>query len=232
MFSDNFKQTITLEFLQQRVSVELKGFGEPQDIGQPVLGTDGANNLVSFPVRFANTSIHIQFTLNPSRQVIGMFFRPPDKPLPDTWQRPSYSKPETFHEREVTVGADQWKLGGILTVPVAKSKVPGLVLVHGPGPNDRNESLFATRMFEDLAEGLSSRGYAVLRYDKRSKIYSDAMSETGYTIDDETVEDATRATAPLQNSRRSIRPASLCWGIVWVGTRALGLRRATANSRG
>src|SRR6516225_4407258 len=50
MFSDNFKQTVTLDFLQQRVSAELKEFGAAQDIGQPVLGTDGPNNLVSFPV--------------------------------------------------------------------------------------------------------------------------------------------------------------------------------------
>jgi dienelactone hydrolase len=198
MFSDNFKQIITLEFLQQRVSAELKEFGRPQNIGQPVFGTDGPNNLVSFPVRFSNTSIHVQFTLNPARQVVGMYFRPPDKALPYTWKRPAYSRPESFHDREVTVGTDMWKLGGTLTVPAAKGKVSGIVLVHGPGPNDRDESLFATRMFEDLAEGLASRGYAVLRYDKRSKTYGDEMSETSYTLDEETVEDATRATALLR----------------------------------
>src|ERR1700728_1918500 len=127
-----------------------------------------------------------------------MYFRPPNKPLPFTWKRPSYSKPESFHEREVTVGSDMWKLGGTLTVPVAKARVPGIVLVHGPGPNDRDESIFAIRMFQDLAEGLASRGYAVLRYDKRSKIYGEEMSESSYTIDDETVEDATRAIALLR----------------------------------
>src|SRR5215472_6333034 len=66
MFSENFKQTVTLDFLQQRVSAELKEFGEPQNIGQAVLGVDGQNSLVSFPVRFSNTSIHVQFTLNRS----------------------------------------------------------------------------------------------------------------------------------------------------------------------
>jgi pimeloyl-ACP methyl ester carboxylesterase len=198
MFSETMKQNVTLEFLQQKVSAELKEFGKPQSIGDAILGADGTNNLVSFPVKFSNTSIHVQFTLSPSGQIAGMYFRPPNKPLPYTWKRPSYSKPESFHEREVTVGADMWKLGGTLTIPVATARVPGIVLVHGPGPNDRDESIFAIRMFQDLAEGLASRGYAVLRYDKRSKVYGEEMSETSYTIDDETVEDATRAIALLR----------------------------------
>jgi fermentation-respiration switch protein FrsA (DUF1100 family) len=159
---------------------------------------DGANHLVSFPVRFSNTSIHVQFTFDQANQIAGMYFRPPDKPLPDAWKRPTYSKPESFRERELTVGSDMWKLGGTLTFPGSKTRVPGIVLVHGPGPNDRDESLFATRIFRDLAEGLSSRGYAVLRYDKRTKVYGEQLSEAGYTIEDETVEDATRATALLR----------------------------------
>ena len=198
MFSDNFKQTVTLDFLQQRVSAELKEFGPARTIGQPVLGMEGANNMVSFPVEFSKTSIHVQFTLNPARQVVGMFFRPPEKPLPYQWTRPAYAKQESFHERELTVGSDRWKLGATLTLPVAKGPAAGVVLVHGPGPNDRNESLFATRIFEDLAEGLASRGIAVLRYDKRTKIYGEAMSESSYTLDDETVEDAVRAVALLR----------------------------------
>ena len=82
MFSESLKQTITLEFLQQRVSAELKEFGNAQNIGEAILGVDGTNNLVSFPVKFSNTSIHVQFTLNQSGQVAGMYFRPPNKPLP------------------------------------------------------------------------------------------------------------------------------------------------------
>ena len=198
MFSEKFKQTVTIDFLQQRVRAELKEFGQPQSIGQSVLGIDGASHLVSFPVRFSNTSIHVQFTLDQSNRIAGMYFRPPDKPLPDAWKRPSYSQPESFHERELTIGSDMWKLGATLTFPASKGKVPGIVLVHGPGPNDRDESLFANRVFRDLAEGLASHGYAVLRYDKRTKVYGEQLSETGYTIEDETVEDATRAAALLR----------------------------------
>jgi dienelactone hydrolase len=199
MFSETMKRTVSLDFLQDRVAAELKEFGQPQSVGEVILGVEGTNNLVSFPVQFSNTSIHIQFTVDKSGQIAGMFFRPPNKALPFQWARPAYSKPESFHEREVTIGSDDWKVTGTLTTPASGAKVPGIVLVHGPGPNDRNESIFATRIFEDLAEGLSSRGYAVLRYDKRSKVHGEELSQMSYTLDDETVGDAVRAIAVLRS---------------------------------
>src|SRR5271165_448198 len=60
MFSETMKQSVTLGFLQDKVSAELKEFGKPQSIGDVILGVDGSNNLVSFPVKFSNTSIHVQ----------------------------------------------------------------------------------------------------------------------------------------------------------------------------
>ena len=98
----------------------------------------------------------------------------------------------------MTVGDDAWKLGGTLLIPNGKPPFPALVLVHGPGPNDRDESVYSNKIFADLAEGLASRGIAVLRYDKRTKVYAAQMSEMDYTVEQETVEDALRAVALLR----------------------------------
>lgn len=154
-----------------------------------------AGNLVSFPVRFSNVTVNVQFTINDFGHIAGLFFRSAENPMPATWKRPPYSKPELFRERDITVGDDGWKLGATATVPLGKGPFPAGVLVHGPGPNDRNEAIFATRMFEDIAEGLASRGYAVIRYDKRTKVYAERMSVRPFTIQEETVEDAVRAVA-------------------------------------
>jgi uncharacterized protein len=189
------KEKLTPEFLRDHVGAEIKSFGNLEEVGLPLTEKSGTSDIVSFPVRFSTVRLNVQITLNESGQVAGLHFRPPDDPLPQVWNRPSYSRPELFRERDVTVGADEWKLGGTFTFPLGKGPFPAVVLVHGPGPNDRDESLYLTRIFADIAEGLASRGIAVLRYDKRTRIYGRRMSEAGFTLQEETIEDAVRAIA-------------------------------------
>ncbi len=198
MLTPEAKGLLTPEFLRDRVGGEIKGFGKVEEIRQPVTGHTGGADIVVIPVKFATSVVGVQFTLNAAGKIAGLHFRSPEQALPATWTRPAYSKPDLFRERAVTVGADEWKLGGTFTVPVSKGQVPGIVLVHGAGPNDRDESLYGTRIFADIAQGLATRGIAVLRYDKRTKIYGPAMSELPFTLQQETVEDATRALALLR----------------------------------
>jgi len=190
---------LTIEFLHDRVGGELHTFGQLNEIGDPVTAKDGDNTLVSFPVHFVVTRVYIQFTLDPSSQLTGLFLRPLEAPLPKVWQQPAYSKPDAFIQREVTVGSDEWKLAGTITVPVGKGPFPGVVLVHGPGPNDRDEQIYSNRVFRDLAEGLASSGIAVLRYDKRTLTYSDKMGDMAFTIEQETVTDAVRAIGVMRS---------------------------------
>jgi len=58
-------------------------------------------------------------------------------------------------------------LEGTLTLPSSTKKSPGLILISGSGPQNRNEELFGHKPFEVLAEFLTRNGYAVLRYDDR-----------------------------------------------------------------
>ena len=56
-----------------------------------------------------------------------------------------------------------------LTIPaVGNGPFPGVLLVHGSGPTDMNETLsLDSKPFWQIAQYLSERGFAVLRYDKR-----------------------------------------------------------------
>lgn len=74
------------------------------------------------------------------------------------------------------------KLAGSLTVPRGKGPFPAVVLVHGSGPLDRDETIREHKPFLVLADHLSRQGIAVLRYDKRGVgksggVYKDATTQ-------------------------------------------------------
>ena len=58
-------------------------------------------------------------------------------------------------------------LAGTLTIPEGDGPFPALVLVSGSGQQNRNEELMNHRPFWVIADYLSRRGVAVLRYDDR-----------------------------------------------------------------
>lgn len=122
-------------------------------------------------------------------------------PRPEAWSPPGYADRSTFTETEITLQAtDACTLGATLTVPNGDDTVPGVVLVHGSGPNDRDETIGPNKPFTDLAWGLASRGVAVLRYDKRTGACQ--VDPATLTIDEETTDDAVTAVARLESHDR------------------------------
>jgi pimeloyl-ACP methyl ester carboxylesterase len=74
-------------------------------------------------------------------------------------------------------------LAGTFTVPQGKGPFPAVVLVHGSGPLDRDETILEHKQFLVLADHLSRQGIAVLRYDKRG------VGKSGGTYKDSTSRD-------------------------------------------
>jgi pimeloyl-ACP methyl ester carboxylesterase len=58
-------------------------------------------------------------------------------------------------------------LAGTLTLPQGQGPFPAAILISGSGPQDRDESLMRHKPFAVLADHLTRRGIAVLRYDDR-----------------------------------------------------------------
>ncbi|HYW45180.1 MAG TPA: alpha/beta fold hydrolase [Bryobacteraceae bacterium] len=178
-----------------KIGAGIKAWGALESIGAPEVRKAGVNTVAIFPAKFASQNMKFQIAINSSGKVAGLYMLPGEVP----WQRPPYSKPGSFQEREATVGDGEWKLPGTLTIPNGNGPFPAIVLVHGSGPNDRDETVGAAKVFKDLAEGLASRGIAVLRYEKRTKVYPAKMAGlSNMTVNDETVDDAVKGAALLR----------------------------------
>lgn len=91
-----------------------------------------------------------------------------------------------------TITAGTVTLPAIITLPKTAGPAPLLVLVHGSGAHDADETVGPNKPFRDLAEGLAARGVATLRYVKRNRITPLAASAT---LDDEVTDDALAAVA-------------------------------------
>jgi hypothetical protein len=132
----------------------------------PTSRTAGDSTIVTILLRFEAVSLNVLVTWSKEGQIQGVFLRPAEPPK---YEYPSYSRPESFPSRDVTIGEHPWKLPATPTGPNGEGPFPGAVLVHGSGPHDRDESVGGVGVFRELAEGLSSKGIAVLRYDKRTR---------------------------------------------------------------
>jgi hypothetical protein len=98
-----------------------------------------------------------------------------------------------IEEKQVEFGKEPWKLKGSLTVPKDKANYPLVILVHGSGPNDRDETVGPNKPFLDIALGLASKGIAVLRYDKRTYTYKTSIDVKSITVKEEVIDDVISA---------------------------------------
>lgn len=78
-------------------------------------------------------------------------------------------KPYPYREEELTFPNEQAKLSlaGTLTLPPGPGPFPAAILISDSGRQDRDESIAGHRPFLVLADHLTRKGVAVLRFDKR-----------------------------------------------------------------
>jgi dienelactone hydrolase len=118
--------------------------------------------------RFEHGEVVVKVVYNAGLRVAGLFVL--DPPVDAPWTPPPYARLDAFDERDVRVGPAPLELPGLLSMPKGAGPFPAVVLVHGSGPQDADEKVGGVRVFKDIASGLASRGIAVLRYVKRSRI--------------------------------------------------------------
>ena len=162
---------------------------------------EGPRHSVDLAAHFARSEVTLRIVLDSAERVTGFWVRAP-RPVPYT--PPSYADTARFREIELTLGAAP-ALPATLTLPRDVERAPVVVLVHGSGPNDRDETVGPNRPFRDLAWGLASQGVAVLRYEKRTRAHPGSLPTT-VTVEHEVVVDALAALEAAR-SAQGVDPA-------------------------
>jgi pimeloyl-ACP methyl ester carboxylesterase len=79
---------------------------------------------------------------------------------------------------DVFIGATGFSLGATLTKPATPGRAPAVILVAGPGPQDRDYLAYGLPIHAHLAQALSSAGHLVVRYDPRGLGRSGGRAES------------------------------------------------------
>ncbi|HEU0119924.1 MAG TPA: alpha/beta fold hydrolase [Bryobacteraceae bacterium] len=177
-FSPRMKATLTVDKLRELASA----FGTCQ----PPTETPAARtarpgmDVYVFRLDCTRRAVGLSLTVDEQGVIQGMFFvEPPAAPA------------------ALAVVTGEYRLPAVLTMPKGDGPFAAVVLVHGSGPHDMDETIGPNKPFREIAEGLAARGIATLRYTKRTKQYGGRLPKT-ILLKEETVDDAVSAAALLR----------------------------------
>jgi hypothetical protein len=177
-------------------------------LGERALTVQGSR-VFDFTCAFAKHPLDVRVSVDRDARVEGLFFRPASGKLPGAADGPPYARRSALVEEEVTVGGGELTLPGTLALPRQRhaGALPAVVLVHGSGPQDRDETIGPNRPFRDLAFGLAAKGIAVLRYEKRTRRHGQKLDPRKITLKEETIDDALAAVKLLRARAPLVDPA-------------------------
>jgi hypothetical protein len=198
LFAPNLRAVVSAQTLRVAWNAELDRHGPLSTVGEPVSEPARAGLVrVSVPVTCEHGGLTMVMSVDGSGALQGLRIGPATS---TSWTPPSYAAPGRFDERDVMVGAGPLAVPGTLSLPRGRGPRPGVVLLSGGGPFDRDESSGPNKPLKDLAWGLASRGVAVLRFDKVTFAHGGQMADAReFTMADEYV---THAVAAVQILRQ------------------------------
>ena len=198
MFNTAMAQAVPADKLQAVWESLPAQAGEAQGRGEPTSAMQGEVTLVKIPLQYAKAALVAKFVIDSDGKIAGFLIQPEDAP-----PAAAVAEDASYTETDVSVGEGKLALPGTLAMPKnarqeSNRLVPAIVLVHGSGPHDRDETIGPNKPFLDLARGLAAQGIAVLRYEKRTKARPQDFTSGVFGVDDETTNDAVLAVDTLR----------------------------------
>lgn len=145
-------------------------------------------------LQFEKSRLAIECIFSDNYQILEWIYLP--APLKSDYIFPLYHEPDKYTTQDYTLKTGKYELPAVLTLPKnTKQKPPLIILVHGSGPHDKDQTIGPTKTFLDLSVGLAKEGVATFRYYKRTYTYANEIVKDikNLTLQEETVEDVVSA---------------------------------------
>ncbi len=196
-FDDAMQKALPKASLEKTWGLIHKQMGSLKQTGKSRQVKTAPYEVVFVECEFERGKLELKLVYDEANKIAGMFMLPVG-----SYSLPKYAKPDEIVTREASIGKGILNLPGTLMMPkhaTEQAPVPAVVLVHGSGPQDRDESIGPNKPFLDISHGLAARGIAVLRYEKRTRQYATVigMQASSLTVKQETIDDVVQAVEYL-----------------------------------
>ncbi len=164
---------------------------------------DGADIVVVYCV-FEKSGLTVQLAYDSEGKISGVYFNyyKPDSGDKSSGKADSFALTQGVAQLDLVVGeGSKWELKAKLTSSATKSDT-AVLMVHGSGPMDMDETVYDNKPFYDIAVGLAQQGVDSLRYNKRTFQYLKQLEKedmSHFTVEDEVIADAILAGKLLRD---------------------------------
>jgi dienelactone hydrolase len=189
-FDEAEKAKITPDNLNQLWGKVVENLGKPETLDAISSKVQGDFYAVTVEGKFEKADQNFVLMFNKGEKIVGLFM----PPKAAVYTKPTYADTALYTEKSVYLQTPGHQLAAIITTPKNKTNFPVVVLVHGSGPGDMDETVGPNKPFKDIATGLASKGIASIRYVKRTLIYSGEFNKI-FTVKEEVTDDALAAIA-------------------------------------
>ena len=169
LFDESVKEKLPPEALEKVWKQILANLGKFESVNGAQNKVQGEYQVVVLDCKFTNDSQPFQFVFNKANKLVGFFALPKDSKA--AYKLPVYNDPNSYVEKLISIKSGNRELPAMLTLPRDSMNCPVVVLVHGSGPADMDETIGAHKPFKDIAIGLAAKGIASVRYVKRSTLF-------------------------------------------------------------
>lgn len=152
-FSARLRPLVGADELRAAWDGAVAQLGDLRSTGAPVTGpTAGGLAVVTIPLTFERGPLDLVVSVGGDGSLGGIQLAPAGTVEgPATWQPPSYMDLATFVDEDVILGAGPLAVPGTLSRPRGSGPGPGVVLLGGSGPTDRDGTVGANKPLKDLA---------------------------------------------------------------------------------